>query len=276
MALHNISAINSAIAYPDEYLIEEDQMGDSKPQDKLLSYLMQVLEWFYHDDGWMVAHNLNFYHPLIQNSENLIVPDIAVFKDIAIAASEQATMNSWDMMLGDKSCAPFVFESSSKSTYANDILEDRKLKLYGLIGVREYFAYDPNTPRVWPKRLPERLLGWKYDVSGQPYKIKADGQGRLWSEVLESYLVADGPFLRILDRNGNVRLTKAEAETQRADAEMRQREAEARRADAERKQREAETQRAEAEAQRADAEKKRADELQRLLDELRRNQQGNN
>lgn len=69
--------------------------------------------------------------------------------------------------------------------------------------------------------------------------------------MLESYLVADDLFVRILDHDGNLRFTKEEAETKRADDERKQRQAETKRAD--------------------DA-TKRADELQRLLDELRRNQ----
>ncbi len=45
--------------------------------------------------------------------------------------------------------------------------------------------------------------------------------GSLWSPGLESWLVPDGAALRLYDRNGQMRLTRAEAEAQRAEAEIR-------------------------------------------------------
>jgi len=81
-----------------------------------------------------------------------------------------------------------------------------------LMGVKEYFAYDPNEPRIYPKRIGKRLLGWRYGTDKQAVTIKPDEQGRMWSEELESWLVADGGYLRLYDRAGAMRLTKGEAE----------------------------------------------------------------
>jgi len=52
---------------------------------------------------------------------------------------------------------------------------------------------------------------------------KADGS--LWSIHLESFLVPDGPYLRLSDSQGLHRLTKAEAEEQRAETAERRAEA---------------------------------------------------
>ena len=38
-----------------------------------------LLRWLYRPVGWYVARNLTFYHPAIQNSQQMISPDIAVF-----------------------------------------------------------------------------------------------------------------------------------------------------------------------------------------------------
>ncbi len=55
--------------------------------------------------------------------------------------------------------------------------------------------------------------------------LPVDSQGRVWSPHLESFLVPEGELLRLYDRQGHLRLTKAEeeakarrAETRRADA----------------------------------------------------------
>jgi len=56
--------------------------------------------------------------------------------------------------------------------------------------------------------------------------------GSLWSPSLESWLAPDGATLRLYDRNGLMRLTRAEAEAQRANSAIQQAEAEARRAQA--------------------------------------------
>jgi hypothetical protein len=41
--------------------------------------------------------------------------------------------------------------------------------------------------------------------------------GRLWGTKLDSWLVPDGPYLRLYDRDGQMRLTGEEAEARRAD-----------------------------------------------------------
>ncbi|NWJ48644.1 MAG: Uma2 family endonuclease [Chloroflexi bacterium] len=198
--------------YYDTHPTHEDLMGDSLPQVTLFTYLLEVLKWLYHKEGWMVAGNFNHYHEEIENSENLIVPDIALFKGIEIAADEQLRLSSWDMRGGKRQCPPLVLEVSSGSTYSGDINPDKKPRSYGLIGVKEYFSYDPNEPQVYPKRVGKRLLGWRYGASKQPETILPDERGWLWSEELESWLGEDGAYLRLYDRNGEMRPTEAEAE----------------------------------------------------------------
>lgn len=237
--------------YRDEYIVEEDQMGDSGPQDWLMRYLVQVLEELFRAEKWMVTANRNMYHEALDNSEKLIVPDIAVFKGIDVPPEEQPYITSWDMRKGNKPCPPLVIEVSSSSTYAGDIEPGKKPRLYGLVGVKEYFAYDPNRPQVWPRRIGTRLLGWQYNAQGQPQPIKPNQKGWLWSDLLESWLVADGLYLRLYDRNEQLRLTAeaAKAEVLRLESNARQ----------------------EAE-QRAGAAEQQLAELQRQLEKLRQQQ----
>jgi hypothetical protein len=85
------------------------------------------------------------------------------------------------------------------------------------MGVKEYFAYDPNDPQYWRDKS-RRLRGWR--LSGdQLQELKPDERGWLWSEELDSCLGADGEFLRLYDKPGNMRLTKAETEQAAKEAE---------------------------------------------------------
>src|SRR5689334_11763707 len=85
MAMPRVPAGVSPLPYPHEYLLAEDEMGESAAQDRLLKYLVAVLDWLMHAEGWYVARNLTFFHPAIQNSQQLIAPDIAVFRGIVLS-----------------------------------------------------------------------------------------------------------------------------------------------------------------------------------------------
>jgi hypothetical protein len=84
--------------------------------------------------------------------------------------------------------------------------------LYGAMGVREYFAYDPNEPPVWRPRSGRRLLGWRYDAAGRPEDLTPDERGRLWRAELESWLAPAEELLQLYDAQGRLRLTGEEAE----------------------------------------------------------------
>jgi Uma2 family endonuclease len=186
-------------------------MGDSVAHDKLIFYLEAVLIHLYRYEKWLVAGNLNHYHDDIDNTQHLIVPDVAVFKGIEIPLEEQQQLTSWNMRHGKRAAPPVVIEVSSEGTYPGDIDLNKKPRSYGLVGVKEYFAYDPHEPPVYPKTVGKRLLGWRYDEDKQPVALEADERGWLWSEVLESWLAEDGLYLRLYDRDGNRRLTGQEA-----------------------------------------------------------------
>jgi Uma2 family endonuclease len=223
-------------AFPHEYLIAEDEVGDSVAQTILLTYLGAVLAHLYRDAGWFVARNLTFFHPAIQNSQYLISPDIAVFVGLALTRQEQRRVTSWEMRPAQahaqghpvRPSPTVIIEVSSGSTWKSDIGAGEKHKpwLYGQMGAREYFAYDPNDPPVWRagnrQRLGRRLLGWRYDEAGLPQPQAPDEQGRLWSEALDSWLSPDEELLRLYDSAGALRLTADEAAAAEAEAAVAQ------------------------------------------------------
>jgi len=170
-----------------------------------------------------VYDNLNFYQTDYYKEQPL-APDIAVIKGVSVRSGR-----SW--RIGKTGPAPqVVFEIASKETWKKD--QQVKPLKYAQMGVKEYFAYDPNEPPL-DSSTSQRLWGWQLDKGrGQMQEMLPGPGGWLWSPRLESYLVPDGAYLRLYDSQWQVRLTRAEAEAEARQAAQRQaeEEAEARRA----------------------------------------------
>lgn len=197
--------------FPEEYLLEEDEMGESEAQFQLIRYLVAVLEWLSLAKNWKISGNLELTHRGVRNSQHKITPDISVYKNFTMPAQEKWRLKSWNIERSQVAPA-VVFEISSNSTWQSDIVpgEDNKPAIYGRLGIKEYFAFDPNDPPVWRNTGGRRLLGWRYE-NGQAVELQPDEQGQLWSEELDSWLKVDGVYLRLYDRDNNLRLTETEA-----------------------------------------------------------------
>lgn len=107
---------------------------------------------------------------------------------------------------------------------------------YARLGVQEYFAYDPGEPPI-SRAIARRLFGWRLDGRlREMIEIQPDAEGRLWSEQLQCWLVPEGIYLRLYDRERCLCLTEAQAlraeEEARQAQRARQAEEEARRAQA--------------------------------------------
>ncbi|MBV9690161.1 MAG: Uma2 family endonuclease [Ktedonobacteraceae bacterium] len=194
--------------YYDFHPTEEDLMGETVVHDVLGRYLTDVLTALFDGQMCAVYHNLNFYYTP-NWKEHPLAPDIAVIKGV-----DFRYVRSW--RVGKTGPAPqVVLEVASEETWKKDL--DEKPMKYALIGVQEYFAYDPNEQPLL--RDGQRLFGWRLDRATRSMRaLPLDPQGRLWSLHLESFLVPDKKYLRLYDSNGQLRLTQAEAEKQRADA----------------------------------------------------------
>ncbi len=202
--------------YYDSHSTEEDLMGETVAHAALVHYLVEVLSWLFHGLKCAIYENLNMY--LSRNKEEYpLAPHITVIKGF-----ERENLRSWGIPVRGR--APnVVFEIASDETWSQDLKE--KPHHYERMKVAEYFAYDPNEPPI-VRRHPQRLYGWRRDEeTGRLYPMTPGASGELWSEQLESWLVPDGAFLRLYDRSGKLRLTRAEAEASRALAEAKRAEA---------------------------------------------------
>ncbi len=199
--------------YYDFHPTEEDLMGETSVHATLVHYLIEVLKWLFRGQVCAVYENLNFYQTS-NPREYPLAPDIVVIKGV-----EFQHVRSW--RVGKTGPAPqVVFEIASEETWKKDL--DEKPMKYALMGVQEYFAYDPNEPPL-RRDTSRRLFGWQLD-KGRP-EMPVDPDGRLWSPHLDSFLIPDMDYLRLCERNGQLRLTEAEAEAEARRAEARRVEA---------------------------------------------------
>lgn len=198
-------------------------MGESALHRMLVNYLIEVIMWLFRGQTCAVYGNLNFYQT-VYYKEHPLAPDVAVIK-----GANFRFVRSW--RVGKSGPAPqVVFEIASPETWQKDL--DEKPHQYARMGVEEYFAYDPNDPLILKDR-PGRLFGWQLDPATQQMReVPLRRDGSLWSVHLESLLVPEGQYLRLYDRNGQLRLTGIEAEAEARQAAERRAEEEKRRAEA--------------------------------------------
>jgi len=190
-------------------------MSISVPHFKLVVELVNSLSYYYPPQNNFVIGSLNIYQSPDLN-EYPIEPDIALFKGLYLPVEEQQQTRSWKMILPNRPAPDVVFELCSKETWHEDLDPDKKPLAYNKLGVKEYFAYDPNAPRLWrSNRLGPRLHGWRYR-DGQIQKLVPDETtGWLWSEELDSWLGEDGPHLQLYNSAGELRLNQVEVALQR-------------------------------------------------------------
>jgi Uma2 family endonuclease len=106
----------------------------------------------------------------------------------------------------------FILEVVSPSSFERDT--DEKTIAYDQLGAREYALF---TPRV---DQPATLAGYRRDDAGRFAPWPTDERGRLWSEVLGLYLVAQGPTLRAMTPAGVLLPTLGEEAAARHEVEL--------------------------------------------------------
>jgi Uma2 family endonuclease len=212
-------------------------MGETAVHAALVHYLVDVLKWLLRAELCALYENLNFYQTP-NPGEYPLAHDLVVIKGVRPQA-----IRHW--RVGRSGPAPqVVFEILSEETWHKDLQE--KPRTYAQMGVQEYYAYDPNTPPL-RRATSQRLFGWQLDSQQTTMRpLILPPERVLWSRHLDSFLVPDGSWLRLYDRQGQLRLTEAQAMAQQAEVEARRAEVEARRAEQEAKRAETEARRAKA------------------------------
>ncbi len=228
------------------YLKLRQERGDmpNPKHNQVVDYLKQTLQWHYHLEGYQIDREVNFFETP-DKKETPLYPDVFVLK-----TNEEIPQERGYRLGVDGPPPAVIFEIVSKKTMKTDLEE--KPKRYERWGVKEYFVYDPRS-RLRKNKEP-RLYGWRL-VGGKYEQLKADSAGRMWSEQLDSWLVPDDKMPWLFDREGNQRLTDAEAAHQAKEIERQAKEAAMQREAAERQAKEIAMQRETAERQAKEAER---------------------
>lgn len=204
----------SVIDYPDS---DGQPMAESDFQLRPLIYAVQSLRTYFQDrDDVYVSGNLFVYYEQ-GNPKAVVAPD--VFVVIGAPRHDRPSYKLWE----EPKAPDFVLEITSNSTYTED--QGVKRGVYALLGVREYWQYDPTGDYLKPVLQGFQLVERNYWPL--PNRSEPDGGLRMHSAVLGLELrVAEGE-LRFHDPATGQKLhSHAEAEQAWQQAEMARQQAE--------------------------------------------------
>jgi Uma2 family endonuclease len=191
------------IEYPES---DGEPMAETEIHAELMINLRFALKRRFRDDPNVYIGANMFVYWVEGDPSKSKAPDVfAVF-----GVPKTPARRTWKIWEEGK--APdMVIELSSRKTWQEDMYE--KWQLYGRLGVREYFLFDPLY-----EYLPEPLMAWRL-VGGQYLPAKVEN-GRVLSEVLGLELFDTGETLRLVDlKTGEILPTEAEEIAAREAAE---------------------------------------------------------
>ncbi len=191
---------------PPVYYPESDgkPMAETDTHIKLLIYLREALADYFRDEpNVYVAGNLFVYYQE-GDPTKVVAPDVFVVK--GVPKRDRRIYQVWKEDKGPD----VVFELTSQSTRREDL--GPKKGIYEMLGVEEYFIFDPLGEYLEPRLVGFRLAEWGYR--------RIEGEEPLVSRVLGLELRVEGDFLRLVDpATGEKLLTPLEAQEARRRAE---------------------------------------------------------
>ena len=210
------SQFQTEIIYPES---DGTPMGETDQHITLLLYLLAALRDHFRDDPQVyVAGNMFLYYEE-GDPASVVAPDVFMVR--GVGNHRRRTYRLWEEGRGPD----VVFELTSRSTRLDDL--GTKRALYAMLGVSEYYIFDPFSeylePRLWAYRLESPGPNAEYvRLMDEP----------VYSPALGVHLVVEDDFLRLRDaKTGQNLLTMLEAQAaRRVEAAARQAETESRRA----------------------------------------------
>jgi Uma2 family endonuclease len=204
--------VNLNIHYPET---DGQPMGESDVHITAMLYLRQALRYlFRHAAQTYVAANMFLYYEE-GNPEARRAPDVFVVK--GVPKHDRRVYKLWEEQAAP--CA--IFEITSRSTRMEDL--GAKRGLYELLGVNEYFLFDPLDEYLSP-----RLQGFRL-TEGYYHPLALSPDGTLLSQELGVILKPEDTLLRVINPTTGKEvptldeaLDQAEAEVARLQAELEQ------------------------------------------------------
>jgi Uma2 family endonuclease len=210
--MDRLTTAATQIYYPES---DGKPMGETDVHIDALIYLREALRDHFRDDPRVyVAGNMLLYYEE-GNPAACVAPDVFVVQ--GVAKGERRTYRLWE----EGQPPTVVFEITSRGSRLEDL--GIKRAVYAMLGVREYFLYDPLGEYLRPS-----LQGYRLQ-EGEYQRIPPEGEGRLTSQALSMELrVEEGRLQLVNPATGERLLTPSEALMARrvADARASQVEAE--------------------------------------------------
>jgi Uma2 family endonuclease len=204
--MDTITTTVQPIHYPER---DGKPMAETDVHIDVLIYLREALKDHFRDEPQMyVAGNMLFYYEE-GNPAACVAPDVFVVQ--RVAKGERRTYKLWE----EGQPPTVVFEITSRGSRLEDL--GTKRALYAMLGVREYFLYDPLGEYLRPPLQGYRLQQGEYE------RMLPTDQGQLVSQALSLELrVQDGQLQVVNPATGERLLTPAEAHAaRRTEAEAR-------------------------------------------------------
>jgi len=201
--------VRADVLYPES---DGEPMGETDFHIGAIIYLREALRYFLRDDptAYVAANMLVYYDE--GDPHAFKVPDVFVVK--GIQPYDRRTYKLW----AEQMAPCVVIEITSRSARLEDT--GTKRALYEMLGVGEYYLFDPLDEYLRPRFQGLRLVRGRYE----PMPLRRDGT--LVSEALGAVLRPDDQRLRVVDpATGTVVPTLAEAlylarvEAERAEVE---------------------------------------------------------
>ncbi|MCC5637970.1 Uma2 family endonuclease [Nostoc sp. CHAB 5844] len=207
--------LKTEIFYPDS---DGKPMAESDPARDYLIYAVEALDIYFQERSDVyVSGNLYIYYKQGIPSA-VIAPDVFV-----VFGVEKKKRTSYKVWQEGGKVPSFVLEITSASTQEND--EEDKPKKYALLGVQEYFQYDPTGDYLKPQLKGSILVGGQYQ--SLTANFLPDGILSIHSQALSLDLRLINSELRFFDpQTGKKLLSHKETEQARQQAEQARQQAE--------------------------------------------------
>jgi Uma2 family endonuclease len=193
--MERITTTAPQIHYPES---DGKPIGETDVHIDALIYLREALRDHFRDDPRMyVAGNMLLYYEA-GNPVACMAPDVFVVQ--GVAKGERRTYRLWE----EGQPPSVVFEITSRGSRLEDL--GTKRVVYAMLGVWEYFLYDPLGEYLRPS-----LQGYRLQ-EGEYQRIPPESEGRLTSQALGLELRVEEGCLRLVNPGTSERLlTPAEA-----------------------------------------------------------------
>jgi Uma2 family endonuclease len=215
--MDTVPTVPKPIYYPET---DGKPMGETDVHIDALIYLREALRDHFREAPQVyVAGNMFLYYEE-GNTAACVAPDIFVVQ--GVGKHERHTYRLWE----EGQPPAVVFEITSRGTRLEDL--GTKRAVYAMLGVREYFLYDPLGEYLRPP-----LQGYRLH-EGEYQRLLSAGEEGLTSQVLGLDLRVEAGRLRVVDpATGEHLLTPAELQAARRTEATARRAAEVRAAEAE-------------------------------------------